>query len=360
MFKKIFAILCLACVLNGANITDILGRNVSIKDGDKNVILTFYFEEYFVTTGEKGLKNIVGWSQNYWKNRRDATYEAFLAKFPQIKNIPDIGYTGKNTLSFEKIISLKPDVIIFAKNDYDKLKPSLHRLEDAKIAAVFIDFHDQIPSQNMRSMEILGEIFGESKRVKEINNFYKEKYDLVENRLKNTKNLNKPKVYVEFSAKGGASEFGATYDKKMWGAFVGLAGGENIAKGLVKGASAQINPEFVISSNPDIIIFAGNYYKNSTKNIPLGYEVSEKMAKSNIDEYKNRLGWQNLNAVKNSQIYAIYHDLSRHIFDFAGILFFAKAIHPEIFSDIDPNLELKNFFDRFYPVKFSGTWMVKF
>lgn len=358
MFKKIFAILCLAYTLNGAVINDILGRNVEI-NGNK-VVLTFYFEEYFVTTGENGLGNIVGWSQNYWKNRRDATYNAFLAKFPTLENIPDVGYTGKNTLSFEKIISLKPDLVIFAKNDYEKVKSSLHRLDKAKIAAVFIDFHEQIPEQNMRSMEILGEIFGKSEKIKKVNQFYKEKYDLVENHLKNAKNLKKPKVYVEFSAKGGANEFGATYDDKMWGAFVSLAGGENIAKGLVKGTSAMINPEFIIAKNPDVIIFAGNYYKNSLKNIPLGYEVSENLAKSNINDYKNRLGWQNLNAVKNSQIYAIYHDLSRHIFDFAGILFFAKALHPEIFSDIDPNLELKKFFDEFYPVKFSGTWMVKF
>ena len=322
--------------------------------------MTFYFEEYFVTTGEEGISKIAGWSKGYWKGRREATWQAFLKKFPSIDQIPDVGYIGKNTLSFERIVSLKPDVVLFAKNDYEKVKQNLKNLDSSGIAAVFVDFHDENLQNHMKSMEILGEIFGKQDRIAEVNKFYKSKFELVEQRLAKAKNTTKPKVYVEFSEKAGASVFGVSYDDKMWGAFVSAAGGENIAKGLIKGASSPLNPEFIVNKNPDIIIFAGNYFPNGGKNIPLGYGVSKQEAAANFNDYAQRSGWQNINAVKNHKIYAIYHDLSRHIFDFAGILFFAKKIHPELFADIDPAAELKEFFDKFYPVEFSGTWMIDF
>lgn len=89
---------------------------------------------------ESGINDIVGWSKNYWKGRRDATYEAFLDKFPNIDNIPDVGYSNKNTLSFEKIISLKPGVVIFAANDYDKVKDGLDKLKKAKIQLFLLIF----------------------------------------------------------------------------------------------------------------------------------------------------------------------------------------------------------------------------
>lgn len=360
MFRKILFMSLLFVFSNAATLTDVLDRKVEVKDGVEKVVLTFYFEEYFVTTGEEGVSKIAGWSKGYWKGRREATWQAFLKKFPSIDQIPDVGYVGKNTLSFERIVSLKPDVVLFAKNDYEKVKQNLKNLDSSGIAAVFVDFHDENLQNHMKSMEILGEIFGKQDRIAEVNKFYKSKFELVEQRLAKAKNTTKPKVYVEFSEKAGASVFGVSYDDKMWGAFVSAAGGENIAKGLIKGASSPLNPEFIVNKNPDIIIFAGNYFPNGGKNIPLGYGVSKQEAAANFNDYAQRSGWQNINAVKNHKIYAIYHDLSRHIFDFEGILFFAKKIHPELFADIDPTAELKEFFDKFYRVEFSGTWMIDF
>lgn len=360
MFRKLFLALLFSCsFVFATQVTDILDRKVEVKQNSR-VVLTFYFEEYFTAVGDDSIDKIVGWSRKYWEGRRQATWEAFLHKFPQIDKIPDVGYGPKNTISFEKIIALKPDVVIFAQNDYEKVKNYISNLERANIATIFIDFHIQDMQRHMRSMEILGEVFGTEAKVAKINEFYKSKFELVAERLKSVKELKRPKVYLEFSEKDGPNTFGPTWDDKMWGGFVTIAGGENIAKGLVKGTTATINPEFIVAKNPDVIIFAGNYFLNSFKNIPLGYGISEEQAKKNLGAYTKRNGWNTINAVKNRRIGAVYHDLSRHIFDFAGLLYFAKKIHPELFEDIDPNLELKEFFDKFYPVEFSGTWMVDY
>lgn len=56
---------------------------------------------------------------------------------------------------------------------------------------------------------------------------------------------------------------------------------------------------------------------------------------------------------------ALYHDLSRHIFDVAGMQFIAKMLYPEDFADLDPQATLQEFYDRFFPVEMTGTLMVE-
>ena len=55
---------------------------------------------------------------------------------------------------------------------------------------------------------------------------------------------------------------------------------------------------------------------------------------------------------------ALYHDLSRHIFDFAGTQFLAKQIYPELFEDINPEENLRDFFDKYMPVELDGVWTI--
>ena len=60
--------------------------------------------------------------------------------------------------------------------------------------------------------------------------------------------------------------------------------------------------------------------------------------------------------MKDNNFGALYHDLSRHIFDFAGAQFLAKQIQPDIFADMDPEANLTEFFERFMPVDLDGVW----
>ena len=62
--------------------------------------------------------------------------------------------------------------------------------------------------------------------------------------------------------------------------------------------------------------------------------------------------------MKNRRLGALYHDLSRHIFDAAGIQFVAKMIHPEAFADLDPQATLADFYAQFFPVPLTGTLMI--
>lgn len=341
-------------------VTDLCGRNVKLEKPAEKVVLTFNFEEYFAVTGEEGRSKIVGWARAYWEGRRQSTWDVFTEKYPELKEIPDVGYVPKNTFNVETVISLKPDLVLMAKNDFDSVQTDLDRLEAAGIPVVFVDYHVQTQENHEKSTLLIGEVMGQKEKAQELVDYYQEQTSIVTERIAEAgADLHRPKVYVEFSEASGPETFGASYGKQMWGALAEQCAGENIAKDLVEGASSPIMPEQILAANPDIIIFAGNQFADSDVNVGLGYTSEKDLAVKNLNSYgEQRPGWSELNAVKNGNMYALYHDLSRHIFDFAGLQFFAKTIHPELFEDLDPDQTLREFHERFYPVEYTGTWFV--
>ena len=144
----------------------------------------------------------------------------------------------------------------------------------------------------------------------------------------------------------------------MWGALIGQCGGRNIAADLGDANSVEIAPEQIIAENPDIIIFTASPRNDVSDNVVLGYGADAEAARAALRSYETRTGWDSLNAIQNGKLSGIYHDLSRHIFDFAGTQFLAKQIHPELFEDVDPEANLADFFAKYMPVELDGVWTI--
>ncbi len=340
-------------------ITDLMGRQVVVKQPVERVVLTFNFEEYFAVAGEAGPAKVVGWSRQYWEGRRQATWDVFIQKYPGLNDVPDIGYIGKNTFNVEAVMALKPDLVLMSKYDFENARTGLEKLEAAGLAVIFVDYHQQTLKSHQESTLLIGRALGQEERAEELAEFYRRQTAVVGERLEQAgAALKRPKTYMEFSDSAGPSVFGPSYGKLMWGGIMEQCAADNIARELVKGASAPIMPEQILAANPDLVIFAGNQFPGNDRNIGLGYTSDRGAALKSLETYGRRPGWNNLNAVKNKRMHAMYHDLSRHIFDFAGLQFIAKAAHPELFRDLDPEAGLREFHERFYLVPYSGTWFL--
>ncbi len=336
-------------------VTDMKGRTVMLPADIQRVVVTFNMEEYFAVAGEEGIDKLVGWSHKYWEGRRQDAYDAFTAVYPQLADIPDVGYNGD--ISIEAIISLQPDVVLASSTgaNYNALEPAFDNLRAAGIECVFFDFHKQTVETHCQSVQLLGTILGQEERAQEIADFYTEQMSVVTERLADLPDEARPRVYMEFSM--GPGQYGNTWSEQMWGALIRTCGGTNIAAGM-EGASVDIAPEQVISANPEVIIFACSPRNDVSDNIVVGYSADEALAREHMEAYKTRDGWANLDAVKNNRMGGLYHDLSRHIFDFAGAQFLAKMIQPELFADLDPEANLAEFFERFMPVDLDGVWTI--
>ena len=337
-------------------VTDMKGRTVTIPAKVERVVVTFNLEEYFAVAGADGIDKLVGWSHKYWQGRREDAYSAFTKAFPKLKDIPDVGYNGD--ISIESIISLQPDVVIASATgaNYNALEPGFENLRKAGIECVFVDFHKQTVETHQKSIALLGKVLGQEARAEEIGKYYAAQMQVIADRLKDLKDEDRPRVYMEFSL--GPGQLGNTWSEQMWGALIRQCGGTNIAAGM-EGASVDIAPEQVISADPQVIIFACSPRTDVSDNVVLGYGADKDLAIKNIQAYKTRAGWAELDAVKNNRMGGVYHDLSRHIFDFAGAQALAKMIQPEIFKDLDPEKNLAEFFDKYMPVKLDGVWTLQ-
>ncbi len=337
-------------------LTDIIGREINLPREVNRVVVTFNLEEYLSVAGAEGVKKLVGYGHAYWEGRRNDAWTTFTNAFPQLKDITDVGYN--DSISVENIISLDPDVVIMSSAvNYNFIEPHLEALLDAGIPVAFINYHEQTLEAHRNSTLLLGEIMGQQERSIEIADFYEAQMKIVTDRIATLSEKDeRPLVYMEFSR--GVNSFGNSWSNKMWGALIKTCGGINIAADLSDANSVDVAPEYVLSSNPDVIIFAASPQKDIDDNIVLGYGTDAELAVSRLAAYKNREGWSTLKAVQTDSMGALYHDLSRHIFDFAGAQFLAKMIHPELFADINPEANLQLFFEKFMPVELEGSWTV--
>jgi ABC-type Fe3+-hydroxamate transport system substrate-binding protein len=88
----------------------------------------------------------------------------------------------------------------------------------------------------------------------------------------------------------------------------------------------------------------------------MGQDVGEADARQRLENFKNRTGWSSIAAVKNNRLYGAYHGACRTIIDGAMIQFFAKAMYPDLFADLDPEAAYSGFYEKYLPVTPEGTF----
>nr|WP_315466056.1 ABC transporter substrate-binding protein [uncultured Rhodoferax sp.] len=336
-------------------IKDVVGRQVKVDLPAKRVLLGFYFEDYMAIGGEKAFDKVVGFSREAWEAWRPANWSLFTAHRPSLKDLTDVGEVEAQTFSVEKVLALKPDVVVLAEWQFKGLGPDVQRLEQAGVPVVVVDYNMELPANHRASTLLLGKIAGEDKRALKIADEYKAAIDQVQSRIAAAK-LPKPRFYVEFGNKGPA-EYSFSYGKGMWGALGALAGGDNIAAPFVEWYG-PMNPEKVLSAQPEVIFIAGTESTKNPSAMLMGQGVDSAQAQQRLQGFARRAGWSELPAIKQQRLNAVYQGASRSILDYTMVQSMAKALYPALFKDIDPNASYREFYRRYMPVQPQGTFVL--
>lgn len=353
LLAVVAALLC-ATVSMAKTVTveDVLGRSVTINAPAQRVIVGFYPEDYMAIGTAAAYDKVVGMSKYIWQ-ARPANWDMYVAYRPSLDKIPGIGRVDTQTFSVEKVISLKPDLLLLADWQYKGLGSDVKRIEAAGIPIIVVDYNAQTLERHLKSTELIGVITGQEERAAKIANEYKQNLDMITQRLDNA-NLPKPKIYTEFGA-SGVSELGYTFGKNMWGAISTMAGGDNISAPYIEWWG-KLNPEQVIAANPDVVIITGYETGKGEDAMIMGQGVDKDEARKRLAGYKKRLGWSTIAAVKNGRLYGAYHGACRTILDGAMMQFFAKAMYPALFADLNPEQAYLDFYKKYLPVTPSGTF----
>lgn len=195
-------------------------------------------------------------------------------------------------VNIEEIIRLNPNLVFvsdfaFAFEDF-----KLNQLKNYGIEIVNIETPNSLEGI-YKSINLIGEETGKIEESKKI-------VENLKNEVSKIKSVNKDgdvKIYFEISPVPYLYSFGKdTYLNEI----IEISGGKNIFGDLEGWLSP--NQEEIIKLNPQIIF--------TSVNIP-----------SSVDEIKNRVGWQEIDAVKNNNVYYIDENFSSR-----PSQFFVKAL----------------------------------
>lgn len=355
------AVLALGSVMSAfadIHFKDVIGRDIHLEKPAESIFLGFYFEDYLAIAGPEAYKKVSIFPRHSWKDYRQSQWETYSKIIPELETIVDSGSIYTGTFDFEKLLSTKPDVALVAAWQYKSLGEKVEILEKSGIKVVVVDFNAQALEKHVTSARVIGKVMGTEKRAEAIATEYKNTVNDVKQRVaKYLKNHNARRVYVEIGT-GGPNEFGKSYSNSMWGNILNMAGADNIANGKFKG-SAHLTPEYVLSKDPEVIFVSGAHWAKRSDSALLGFGTTMEEAQARYRPYLNRAGWKQLTAVKNGDVYGMYHSGTRTIYDHVFLQYLAKSIYPEAFKDIDPKKSHQNFFNNYMPQALKGTFMIQ-
>ena len=343
-------------------LTDLAGRSVVLTRKPQRFVVANYIANFLFVGGAKAVDQIVGITADGWESTRYAEYVRLTQAFAQLKNIPSIGGYHDDILNTEKILSLKPDVVILGQTQYAQNAQRLRLLEKAGIAVVVLDYHAMTLQNHVKSTQLLGKLLNREEVAQEQINRYIETIQTIQTRIAKADNKAKQvPVYVECGNLGVGS-YGNSYNKTvLWGGILRRLQVNNIAADM-PAPYASLSREFVLAKNPGIFFIAGSIWQNAAENdqMRMGLMVPRTEALQRLSGFIRRPLWDRLQAVKNNRVYGVDHGSLRSMLDYTFSLFMAQVIYPGLFDDFDPEAEIHAFYKRYLPeVDSAGTFTLK-
>lgn len=343
-------------------ITDIAGRNVVLNQAAQRFVMSEgrYIVPLSIVRPENPVAGLVGLMSNIGLANPQLEQQVFN-RFPEAKNIANFGGRAENSVSVEKIIDLAPEVAIFGLQDHgpgSRNAELLAQLAAAGIKVVFIDFRMDPLKNTRRSIEILGQVFGQQAAAQSYVDFYQQKLDQITNRVAQLES--RPRVF--FQAHAGRFDCCVAFADGMLGPFIEAAGGENIADAVAPGPTSTHTEEFLLTQDPDVWITSAsgtiNDFNAGKDPVALGFGMTDETAKISLSRYLNKPEFQALTAVSEGRAYAIWHNYYNSPLNIVALEAFAKWIHPEAFSQLDPEQSMQEIQQQFTLFDIKGIYSV--
>ena len=336
-------------------IIDALGRSVVLRAPAERILVGFNFEEFTAVAGVAGWDRVVGFDRHQWEGNRRASWNRYAAAIPRLSSLADIGDTENGTFSVEKVLSLKPDLLITLAAGYTARAPLMAQIEQAGVPILVVDYNAQTVEKHVAGTLALGKATGNEDRARALADLYTDRIADIRRRVAGQ---TAPKAYVELGY-GGPSVMGNTYNNAMWGRMLEIASGSNIAAGRIPTGWAPMSPEYVLAAAPEHVFITASSWANAPNAVRAGYDVDIETTRRTLAPYAGRPGWEALPAIRSGELHAVETGLARSLWDWTATQYIAKQMHPGQFTDIDPVASLRGYHEQFLPVRFEGSWMAR-
>ncbi|MDM9645865.1 MULTISPECIES: ABC transporter substrate-binding protein [unclassified Rhizobium] len=358
----LFMSTALPALADTVTIKDVTGRSVEVNTPVKHMILGEGRQIYFLAALDKEnpFEHVVGWRDDLPKADPES-YDAYLAKYPEIAKLPTFGGMKDGTFDIEQAVALKPDVILMNIDAKTATEEAgyIEKLGKVGIPLVYVDFREKPMENTEPSMRVMGQLMGKEAVAEDFIKFRADSIKRVTDVIEKN-NPKKPVVFVE-RAGGYSDDCCMSFGNENFGKMVEIAGGINMAKDIIPGTFGTVNPEQVIASNPDqIIVTGGNWdkYVPGGAWVGVGYGADLKEARRKLEALTKRPAFTGVKAVADGNVHAIWHQFYNNPYQFVAIQEMAKWLHPDLFTDLDPEATFKELHARFLPLDYKQGYFV--
>ena len=254
--------------------------------------------------------------------------------FPELLDA-DTSFLQGTNINVEKLLTLEPDLVLI-QSGQSEVRTQLENAGLTVVAFGVGTFKYDIINTYEAWIDLLSQIFPANDKMEEVTAYSKEVLELVQSRVSDIPETERKRALFLFQydetqmVASGRNFFGQYWCES--------AGAVNVAQDIEAG-QATITMEQVYEWQPDVI-----FITNFTNTKP-------------ADLYANAVGsddWSLVKAVQEQQVYKMplgsFRTYSVSADMPVTLLWVAKTIYPDLFSDIDTDAEVKDFYQRIYGV----------
>ena len=297
-------------------ITDMIGREVEIPRGIERVAAWKHLGTLVFGLGQQ--------DKLIHQGLLNATAKAMSAVDPEYAALPYF-----KSVTAEELLALNTQ-LVFAYQDSDPNE--IDQLTEVGIPVIVLK--GETLEESYEAARLIGKALECEDKAEEYINACQGIVDLVQERIKDVPEQERPKVFYA----GPKSIYTAASGDMLQNTMIKLAGGINVAEETI-GKWAQISPEQLIQWNPDVLFLGSSLGE---------YQGEDVFSDSAL---------QTVNAVKNKEVYLIPSNIGWWDFPaphcVLGIQFMATKLYPDRFEDIDMLQVADDFYLRFIGRSFT-------
>lgn len=353
---------CAAAQAEPITITDVAGRQVTVDAPVERMILGEGRQIYLLGAlqPENPFKHVVGWREDFSQADPD-NYASYAAKFPELEDIPTFGGFKDGTFDVEQAAALQPDVVLMNLEARTATEDAAYddKLARLGIPIVYVDFREDPLAHTTPSMRLMGELLGEEDAAEAFIDFSEAQLARVTETIAAAE-PERPRVLID-RAGGYSEECCMSFGPGNFGEYVELAGGSNIADGIIPNTFGTLNPEQIIAADPQqVVVTGGNWdaYVPGGAWVGVGPGADMEAARAKLEGLTERTAMTGIEALEHNNFHAIWHQFYNSPYYFVAVQRLAKWFHPELFADLDPEATLQELHERFLPVEYApGYWV---
>ncbi|MDO6541526.1 ABC transporter substrate-binding protein [Photobacterium sanguinicancri] len=326
-------------------VTDVAGRTVTFEHQPEHIALSSarVFPLLEIIYQQDAAKHLVA-ARDDMRMSAPSMYANYLEQYPSLDTVPVIGKIKSGEFDTERFINLKPKPDLFIV-DVSNIKLTqekglLEKLEHAGIKTLAIDFRENPLENTVKSVEVVANAVNRAEKGHDFANYYNQHVAAIKHTLTQHPEATTKRVFIERAA-GYEASCCRTFATGNMGAYIPFLKATNIAIKPLKGANTgQMSPETVITAQPDVYIMQTTGWINKdgqpTHGIPLGYQPNEEAIQKATQGLMDRSWLKALTAYQNNNVYSIYMPFYNSPYNLVAMEYFAKWLHPEVFTALDP------------------------